>query len=62
MKFGETLNPGTRYPQSFLKDNNLYLKVEETGTKLEMHNWQNQKILQYLDEYGSRPPLNKSNY
>lgn len=62
IKFGETISPGTRYPQSWLDENNLILQVETTGSKLEMHNWQNDKILQYLDDFGLRPPLNKSNF
>lgn len=62
MKFGETLNPSTRYPASFYKANDVYMKLEIEGSKADIHNWQNQKILDYLNQFGRRPLLNNSNF
>ena len=33
LKFGETLNPDTRYSQSFLNNNNATMKILESGSK-----------------------------
>jgi hypothetical protein len=63
LKYGETTLPGTtRYPQTYLEENNAYMKFETSGTKREMHAWQNTMILDYTAQFGQRPPLNKSNY
>ncbi|WP_407304743.1 hypothetical protein [Acinetobacter sp.] len=59
-KFG--VGKQQRYPQRFLKENNLDYVKEASGTKIDMHKWQNQKIIEFTNIFGSRPLLNKSNY
>jgi RHS repeat-associated protein len=61
-KFGETINPDTRYSQSWLASNNLTLQVEMSGTKAETHAWQNQQILNFKDMYNATPLFNKTNW
>jgi hypothetical protein len=63
LKYGETTLPGTtRYSTEYLKENNARMHFEASGTKREMHSWQNQKILDHVERNGDRPQLNKSNY
>jgi hypothetical protein len=63
LKYGETTLPGTsRYSQPYLDANNADMFPEVSGSKAEMHAWQNRQILDYVKKYGRRPLLNKSNY
>tara|TARA_B100001109_G_scaffold4202_1_gene3291 strand:+ start:58066 stop:58203 length:138 start_codon:yes stop_codon:yes gene_type:complete len=44
-------------------ENNAEMVFEESGSKKEMHKWQNDKIKEYKDCHnGCRPPLNKSDW
>jgi hypothetical protein len=71
LKYGETTYfedlPGggvaqTRYPQTYLEKNNAEFWLEARGTKAQMHEWQNNRILEYMDRYGERPGLNRTNW
>ena len=62
LKYGETGCGKSRYTQKYLDDNNADMVFEKRGTKKEMHEWQHQKILEYLEKHGKLPPLNKSTY
>ena len=60
MKFGETTRGSKRYTNKYYTQNRVYMNIVEVGTKREMHTWQHKKILQYFDENGRKPLLNKS--
>lgn len=60
LKFGETLNPQTRYSQKYLNEHNAVMKVIEEGTKKDIHLWQYDMNKYYESEYGEFPPLLKS--
>jgi hypothetical protein len=62
LKFGETISPSTRYSKAFLEANNAKLVIETQGTKIEIHNWQHQQILEYTETFGVRPPWNLSDW
>jgi hypothetical protein len=64
LHYGETTMPGTtRYSDEYLKEINARMDFQASGTKAEMHDWQNQQILDYMySTKGLRPPLNFSNY
>ena len=63
LKYGETTRNTARYTQKELEMNNAEMVFEADGTKLEMHQWQNEKILEYkMQNGGNRPPLNKSDW
>jgi hypothetical protein len=63
LKYGETTMPGTsRYSQEYLDENNARMVFEASGTKREMHAWQNRQIVDYAHYVGLRPPLNKSDW
>jgi hypothetical protein len=61
-KFGETINPNTRYTKKWLRENNLYMQVEMSGTKLETHEWQHQSILDFKEMTSTTPLFNKTNW
>ncbi len=52
----------TRYTKAYLQANNAEFSVETSGTKLQMHDWQHQRILDYIDANGEPPPLNFNTY
>lgn len=70
IKWGETtrgedrfgVGKQKRYSDRFLDQNNAVYKKEASGTKLDMHRLQTEKILNHIETFGSRPPLNKTNY
>lgn len=62
LKYGETINPSSRYTQSYLNENNARMEVITSGDKVEIHNWQHEQILCYKRQYGVRPLLNKSDW
>jgi len=51
-----------RYSDRFLDQNNAVYRKEASGTKLDMHRLQTEKILNHIETFGSRPALNKTNY
>ena len=60
LKYGETSRGTKRYTKKFYQDNNAYMDIMAKGTKKDMHFWQHDKILEYYDKNGHKPPLNKS--
>lgn len=59
-KIGETMHPDTRYSKKWLEANNVDLVHEVSGSKLEMHVWENQQLGNYLFDNLELPSLNKS--
>ena len=60
MKFGETTKGVKRYTKKFYEKNDVYMDIMDNGTKREMHFWQHEKILDYYNTFGKKPPMNKS--
>ena len=60
MKYGETTRGMKRYPNKFYIENNVEMVPLAHGSKYDMHYWQHNKILEYYNQYGHRPPWNKS--
>ncbi len=44
LKYGETINPKTRYTKKYLAKNNAYMEVLTSGFKREVHYWQHNMI------------------
>ena len=62
-KYGQTILGKYRYTQKYLKDHNLEINFETSGTKAEMRDWEHKNILAYKAAHdGNRPDLNKSDY
>ncbi|MBN2650822.1 MAG: hypothetical protein JXR63_00465 [Spirochaetales bacterium] len=59
-KFGESINPKTRYGRKFYNGNNAYMDIISEGSKIDIHNWKYLQILDYYAKNGVLPPLNKS--
>ena len=59
MKFGETKNPSRRYTKKYLKQNGYTMKILEVGSKADVHYWQYDMNMYYLNKYKMFPPLNK---
>ena len=64
LKFGETSNPNpqARYTQKWYQTNNAYMDPVKSGTKAQMHKWQSDRIRQYENRRGVKPPMNKCYY
>ena len=63
IKYGETIHPKTRYTQKYLNENNFEIVIMRQGSKVDIHNWQHQQILDYkAANGGQRPPLNKNDW
>ena len=58
MKFGETINPKTRYTKKYLSENDYKMIILESGSKTDIHYWQHDMNKYYKKRYGSFPPLN----
>ena len=59
LKFGETINPSTRYSKSYLLKNDAKMVILTSGSKLDIHLWQHDMNEYYYYKYGEYPPLNK---
>lgn len=59
MKFGETINPNTRYSQKYLLKNDITMQIMTSGSKADIHYWQYDMNMYYKNQYGIFPPLNK---
>ena len=60
VKYGESINPLTRYSKSWLAKNEYTVQIKVAGTKRGVHEWQHDMIENYTIISGGRPPLNKS--
>lgn len=60
MKFGETINPKTRYSQKFLNQNGYSIKILVNGRKADIHYWQYDMNNYYCKKYMKYPPEIKS--
>jgi len=61
-KFGETVNPKTRYSKSYLEQNGLEMRILESGNKRDIYLWQHDLNEYYRNKYGVYPPLNKKGW
>ena len=57
-KVGETTQGIARYTKQYYKDNNIYMDIQEFGTKAEMRLWEHEQLGEYILKYGARPDLN----
>jgi hypothetical protein len=62
LKYGETTRGARRYSEAYLVRINARMQFEASGSKLEMHKWQHEKILNHKALYGRRPRLNRSDW
>ena len=62
LKYGESIKGTKRYTNKFYTENNCRMVILDKGTKREMHDWQHNKIVEYFNEFGKKPPMNKSFY
>lgn len=60
LKYGESLYGERRYSKGFYGSYNCHMEIMIEGSKFEIHQWQHDMILQYIETMGERPPLNKS--
>lgn len=60
MKYGETTRGVKRYSQRFYRENGVKMVEMARGSKYDMHYWQHNQIVSYYNQYGHRPPWNKS--
>ena len=59
-KFGQTINPATRYSGKFLKDNGLAFSADGSSTSLRQAlDVEKQTIMRYETQFGRLPPGNK---
>ena len=62
LKYGDTLYPDTRYTAKYLDSIQAYMDVEAWGNKAEMHYWQHDQIVDYLNSCGQLPPYNNGEW
>ena len=63
MKYGETTRGTKRYSNIFYERYGVSMETMAYGSKVEMHYWQNIKILEYKAiNNGNRPPWNLSDW
>ena len=60
MKFGETINPKTRYSKKYLEQNGYTMKILVSGSKIDIHYWQYDMNNYFFKKYNQYPPLIKS--
>ena len=60
LKYGETTLGQSRYTKNFLDANNADMRFLTSGSKYDMHFWQHDQIVNYINIFGERPSLNKS--
>ena len=60
MKYGETTRGVKRYSKKFYDENGVTMIEMARGSKYDMHYWQHEQIVSYYNQYGHRPPWNKS--
>ena len=65
VKFGESINPSRRYTKKYLSGTNpinrpLDMTVVISGTKRDIHLWQHEQIVDFVEVVGELPKLNNS--
>lgn len=58
-KIGETTRGTARYTKKFYSDNNVVMKIIDSGSKRSMHYQQNRLLHKFFDSIGRLPALNK---
>ena len=58
-KIGETTRGTARYTKKFYSNNNVSMKIIDSGTKRSMHYQQNRLLHKFYDAFGRLPELNK---
>ena len=59
LKFGETINPTTRYSKTYLEQHDATMNILVFGSKRDIHLWQHDMNEYYYYKYGEYPPLNQ---
>ena len=59
LKFGETINPNTRYSKVYLEKNNADMMFLTSGSKVDIHLWQHDMNEYFYYRYGIYPSLNR---
>ena len=62
LKFGETINPATRYSKAYLEKHDATMKILDSGSKIDIHLWQHDMNEYYYYKYNIYPPLNKGGW
>jgi RHS repeat-associated protein len=63
LKYGQTIDTASRYTKKYLDSINAELKIETSGTKQDVREWETNKINEYKNNNGGdRPPLNKNDH
>lgn len=57
---GESKRVVKRYTKKFYLNTNTHMEIVTSGTKAEIYLWQHNQIVNYYNQYGKLPPLNKS--
>ena len=60
LKYGESIKGTKRYTYKFYEKNDCYMDIIISGSKKDIHNWQHNMIVEYVNKYGHKPPMNKS--
>jgi len=60
VKIGKTTRGYKRYTKKYLRKNNLKMEFFEEGSKREIHNLQHQRLIEFFEQHGKLPKLNKS--
>ena len=60
MKYGETTQGFKRYTKKFYAENGVHMEPMAKGSKYEMHYWQHEQIIDFYNQNGHKPPMNKS--
>jgi hypothetical protein len=58
-KYGQTMNPTTRYSQAFLRQWNLGYQPQYSGTRQQAMSAEKAQLLRYVVEFDELPPGNK---
>ena len=62
LKYGETTRGYSRYTNKFLEEHDAFMQFVTKGTKRQMHKWQHEMIMEYIEVAGQRPPMNLNLY
>jgi RHS repeat-associated protein len=56
-KIGESMHPGSRYPQKYLDANNLEMVRGPSGSKFDIRIWEHEQIGEYIFTHGGAHPV-----
>ena len=56
IKYGETLNPSSRYTINYYESNNAHMEIDFVGSKTAVHNWQHDMNIEYYYNHNETFP------